>query len=290
MAGPDERWVFPSASELEAALATAIARGGPADPDAIVARYLGREHDAPPAVLVAQVELVGELSAALARPAPRELALGVALAAAGQGSEPLRRRSPGRAVVGRLHDDAFARHLERWTRAAGRPVAKSVVARSRLGQRALAAWGRGSIAAAARIAREVLALDVVVDRPGPDQPQPADRDAEAALAQRLVVLSNLTKAAGAPSDADLDHLLGLLDAAALPDEASDALRQAFAEPCQHPVDFEVLRARDEALALLMDLVALAHRDGACRDAERRYLRLVARRIGVPGADADAMVG
>ena len=71
---------------------------------------------------------------------------------------------------------------------------------------------------------------------------------------------------------------------------SDDLRAAFESPHQSTVDLTPLKTPEESLSLVMDMIALANRDGTFHPAEKVFVRHVAGQVGFPAADLDALLG
>jgi uncharacterized tellurite resistance protein B-like protein len=93
---------------------------------------------------------------------------------------------------------------------------------------------------------------------------------------------------GTAAPQELEYIESILRAADLDDDARGELRLRLAEPQQHPVDLDVFD-EDSRIAAMMDLVALAHRDGTIHPAERVFLKQTARRLQFPEADLDALL-
>lgn len=109
-----------------------------------------------------------------------------------------------------------------------------------------------------------------------------------AVLRKVHALANLMKADGRIADRELEYLDALLTNSN-PPEICAALRETFEAQAQQPVKFEVFKGdEDERLALMMDLVALARRDGELHPVERVYIRQVAALVEFPEADVELL--
>lgn len=224
----------------------------------------------------------------------RELLLGVTMSATGVGTIGLLTMQGGKVLVKRTSLRVFQRLVALFAGKVTQQLLKSMVAKwlPVIGAGAIAAWTRYSTVVVGRKAREIFACDITVQpdddhllEAGSTPPAPTP---EVVVTQRILLLANLMKVDGTVAAEEAGYLEAMLVGAGLGADATEALRKQIAEPNQHPVDHAVFDA-DERVSVLMDLVALANRDGVVHPAERLFLRQVARRFEVPDADVDALL-
>ena len=87
------------------------------------------------------------------------------------------------------------------------------------------------------------------------------------------------------------HIEAVLATSGLPPGATARVQAAMAAPELVPIDHGRFSANPaQALLLMLDLIALARRDGHVRPSERAYLRNVGKEIGYPEEDVVALTG
>ena len=243
-----------------------------------------------------QVKMVYEIGVAYGKDdvLTRELLLGITMSAAGVGVGGLMVMHGSKVAVKRATLRVLQKMVALLAGKVTQQVLKSMVAKwlPFVGAAAIAAWTRYSTASIGRVAKQVLQLDVVVDSdaiPEDEQKQLPGPDArEHATTQKILALSNLAKADGRVGDVEQTYIDTLVANAALPENARAALRARTATPDQQPVDLAALD-EDDALGLLMDLVALASRDGVVHPAEKLYIRRVAKQLPLAEADVASLL-
>lgn len=111
------------------------------------------------------------------------------------------------------------------------------------------------------------------------------------LCERIRALIKLAHIDRSVAQEELEHLRVLIERVPLAPDAKAGL-SAIAEDLNAHIDldFETLRSRpDDALALVMDLIALAEIDGHFHKAEKMFIRDLALRLGLTAADADELI-
>ena len=90
---------------------------------------------------------------------------------------------------------------------------------------------------------------------------------------------------------ELEYIAELLARGVLTSNGRSMLVHRLEEPFPRRVDLSGFRGdRDEAIGLLMDMVAMARRDGEIRDAERAFVLRVGGEIGLSELQVSAALG
>jgi len=165
-----------------------------------------------------------------------------------------------------------------------------------VGAIAMAAWARFSTKRLGEQARGILSQDLEFegeldeeDVPTTDvaYEPPTSRQTEL----RIRILINLMRIDRQIRDEELEFIEGVIAEANLPSEVADALRAGMSGAACAPIPYEEFGQHpEESLALLVDMVALARRDGEYHPAERAYVRQVGERFGLHGDDLEALLG
>lgn len=107
---------------------------------------------------------------------------------------------------------------------------------------------------------------------------------------KIRALINLMKVDGAVKAEERHYLQTILDQTSLSDEEKEGLIQSIESNEKLNVDFESLAsAPDEAIGLLIDMVALAQRDGAFHITERMYIKQAGKLMGFSHDDIEAVM-
>lgn len=298
LAHPEER---PRPEAVEAIIAKyAYLNAGIAGALSLVPGPLGMLAVLPEIVLIVrnQVRMVYDIAVAYDKGdvASRELVVGLALGAAGSSGLGLVAMHGGRFLIKRPALRVMQRLVSALAGRLTQRVIRSAVARwvPLLGAAAMAVWSKMSTASIGRQARDLfsqpLELEPLEDDGWVGEDVHPTESSAAAVEQKVRVLANLMKADGASLSVELAYLDAILAGARLSPAVDAALRAELAAPNQGPVDLAPFRADpDEAQALLMDMVALAWRDGTLHPAEKAHIRRVARDLGVPDADVAVLL-
>ena len=251
-----------------------------------------------------QVKMVYDIGVAYGKDdvMTRELLLGITLSASGAGTIGLLTMHGGKVLVKRKALRVFQKLVAVFAGKVTQRLIKSTIAKwlPVVGAFAMAAWTKSSTTTIGRKAKEVLAMDIdlaqedesrlLVDRGEvvtEEAPVAAENDA---LVQKLHALANLMKADGRIADEEIEFLETILANSDLDMQQVESLRASFVQPQHHAVDFGPFQQdEDEALALMMDLVALANHDGEFHPAEKMYVKRVAKKIGFPDDEVAVLI-
>lgn len=165
------------------------------------------------------------------------------------------------------------------------------------GAAAVAAWTRHATRWRGEQAAELLGGDVELsDDEVHAFAEPATEDDPAAVPPDLVeagvvALANLVKADRHISEHELDHVEEVLASYGTSHAAAARVRAEMSSRKATEVDLSgFTQVPDEAIALMVDLVSLAKRDGQIRPSERAYIQQVGRQIGYGDEDVAALLG
>jgi uncharacterized tellurite resistance protein B-like protein len=243
-----------------------------------------------------QVKMVYDIGIALGKDEvmTRELLLGITMSASGTGTMGLLTMHGGKVLVKRNALRVFQRLVTAFAGKVTQRVVKSAIAKwlPIIGALAMAVWTRATTAAIGRKAKEILSLPITIT----DEPlELTDDDLLAdsgtiAMAQKLVVLANLMKVDGEIKPVEIEFLETILaHATDVDDDVVRGIRTTMEQPSQDPVDLGPFQDSSEAFALVMDMVALANRDGQFHPAEKVYIRHVANQINFPKEDIETLI-
>lgn len=189
-------------------------------------------------------------------------------------------------LAGRVSQQLLKRMIAKWL-----PVAGAV---------AMAAWSKYTTNMVGRKAREVFELDIQLEGS-----ETCEDDGEAEFAegapsevarpsavasleiqvQKILTLMNMMKADGHIAEQELQFLKDTIAQYDFSPEQMESLRARLTTLTKDPVDYAAIRAYpDEALNLMVDLVALSKRDGHVHPAERMYARMVGETLGFQSQD------
>ncbi|MBT3223944.1 MAG: TerB family tellurite resistance protein [Proteobacteria bacterium] len=225
----------------------------------------------------------------------RELLLGISMSATGTGTIGFLTMHGGKVLVRRPALRVFQKLIAVFAGRITQRLIKSAIAKwvPVVGAIAMAVWTKTSTARVGRTANEILAKPIEISEGDPSGvlednavvPKGSTADA---LEQKLHALANLMKADGDIGDTELEYIETILENGDLDIDTVEEIRASLTEPNQQAVDFTPFEDEDEALGLIMDMVALANRDGVFHSAERLYIRQVAKRINFPAEDVEAL--
>jgi uncharacterized protein (DUF697 family)/uncharacterized tellurite resistance protein B-like protein len=107
---------------------------------------------------------------------------------------------------------------------------------------------------------------------------------------RIQTLINLMKVDGEIAAEEQSYLQILIEQADFAEEDRVELMQGLTSNQKFAINYEILSTQpDDAIALLMDLVALANRDGTFHIAEKIYIKQVGRLVGFSDDDIEEMM-
>ena len=109
-------------------------------------------------------------------------------------------------------------------------------------------------------------------------------------ATRIRALINLMKVDGTVNEEERHYLQTILDQTNLSEKEKEALTQSIESHEKSSVNFEALSsAPDEAIALLIDMVALAQRDSTFHITEKMYIKQAGKLMGFSNDDIEAIM-
>jgi uncharacterized tellurite resistance protein B-like protein len=255
----------------------------------------------PQIVLVVQnqVKMIYDISVASGKEevVTRELVLGIALSASGSSMGSLITMHGGRYLVRRSSLQVFQALIQ----TLGGQITQQVLKKSIIawlpvvGAAAIAIWTRYSTAAIGQAAKEIFAKEIVLegaeasDSPGASTPPSASTSSsDAVLIAKLLLLDDLARCDGDVSAREGMYIAELTARCGLSDAGRRAILDRLREPSPRVVDLAPFRAdRSEAVGLLIDLAALARRDGVIHPAERAFVERVAGLTGIETVEIDA---
>lgn len=107
---------------------------------------------------------------------------------------------------------------------------------------------------------------------------------------KIRALINLMKVDGVVEAEERHYVQAILDQTSLSAEEKAGLTQSIESKVKSNVDFEILASEpDEAIALLIDMVALAHRDGTFHITEKMYIKQAGKLMGFSHDDIEAVM-
>lgn len=242
-----------------------------------------------------QVQMVYDIGVASGKEhvLSRELIVAVVVSATGAGTLGLVTLHGGRLLVRRASLRVFQKLVKLLAGRITQALLKSAFAKwvPVLGAGAVALWTRYTTQAIGRRAKEMFAVPVDMIEADAEGEEPAPRpeaDPVAVFKAKVLLLANLVQVDGRVADAERVYLDALLSFDAAPRDVVDELRRKIESPLRHDVDLSVFNDPDEALGLVMDMVALARRDGDFDGTERLYIREVAKKLPVQAPDIDLL--
>jgi len=164
------------------------------------------------------------------------------------------------------------------------------------GAAAMAAWARHATSWRGQQTAEVLSRDVelsddeLAELPGSTTGPDAVDGRPDLVAAGVVALANLVKADRHISEDELGHVEEILASYDVTQATAAKPRAEMSSRGAADVDLSgFAQAPDEAIALVVDLISLAKRDGHIRPSERAYIQQAGRQIGYPDDDLAALL-
>ncbi len=107
---------------------------------------------------------------------------------------------------------------------------------------------------------------------------------------RIKILVNLIKVDGVIEEKEKEFLKNIIQAISLSKDEITQIREGLKSKAKLPVDFQVLAAEpDEAIGLMVDLIAVAKRDGEFHITEKMYIKQVGKALNFEASDIDEMM-
>ena len=107
---------------------------------------------------------------------------------------------------------------------------------------------------------------------------------------RIKVLVNLIKVDGVIEEQEKEFLKDIIQGISLSKDEITLIREGLKSKAKLPVDFQALATEpDEAIGLMVDLIALAKRDGEFHITEKMYIKQVGKALNFEALDIDEMM-
>ncbi|MES2644209.1 MAG: TerB family tellurite resistance protein [Myxococcota bacterium] len=244
-------------------------------------------------VIQNQVKMIYDIGVASGKQSvlTRELILSIALSASGVSGMSLLTMHGSKILVRRSSVRVFQKLVAMFAGKVTQQVLKKSIALwlPIIGAAGIAVWTRYSTAEIGRKAKEIFAHEIEILPEGDaDEESVVVGDAvgtasslEALMVAKLLLLDDLMKCDGEAAPAEHAFINELLSRSGLGPESRMLLIKRFDEPSPRVVDLAPFRAdRDEAIGLLIDLAAMAKRDGSLKDSERAFVVRTAHEVGL----------
>jgi uncharacterized protein (DUF697 family) len=254
------------------------------------------------AVIRNQLAMIYDIGVAYGqtRALTKELLAGVLISAVGSGATGLLVMQGGKVLVQRVALRAFQQIIVLFAGKVTQQMLKSMISKwlPFVGAAAMSAWSKYSTHQIGNKAVEIFEKEIeIVD--STDQSEAADTELTQAEPRReslntekirIQSLINLMKVDGSVMPEEQSYLQIFLDNADLTEGERAELAEGIAADRKFTIDYEILAANpDDAIALLIDLVALANRDGTFHITEKMYVKQVGKLMGFAGSDIDEIM-
>ncbi len=229
----------------------------------------------------------------------KELLIGVLLSATGSGAGTLLVVQGGKVLVKRTSLRVLQRIIRRLAGDISQKMLKSMISKwlPVVGAAAMAAWANYSTRQIGRKAIAIFEKEIEYAPDIPDEPDIPEPDPDVGKASvcldsvRIRALINLAQVDGTVAAQERVHLRTIIDNSDLGGDERAALLGALGSRKPSAVDYQALAdTPDDALGLLIDMVALAKRDGEYHRAERAYIKRAARQMGFPDSQTEDALG
>lgn len=236
----------------------------------------------------------------------KELLAGVLVTAMGSGAGSLLVMQGEKVLVRRVALRGFQKIVQLLAGRVTQQVLKSAISKwlPVVGAAAMAAWSNYLTRQVGKKAvevfeKEIVLLDEVIEEPsveiasevsdlspvGPSRLQGVSPDMP-----RVQALMNLMHVDGSAGAEEVDYIQALITNACLTDVERDELTQAMQAGSKFTVDYSSFATSpDDAIGLLVDMVALAQRDGTFHITEVMFVRQVGKLLGFPESDIQAVM-
>ncbi len=230
----------------------------------------------------------------------KELLAGVFLSAMGVSTSGLLVVHGNKVLVRRVALRAFQKVILMLGGDVTQKLLKSMVSKYLpiVGATAMAAWSNYSTRQIGKKATEILAKEIEVTEEESDDesivanvvPNPSQATVEAALdftILKIKALINLMKVDKKIKPEERGYIQLLIENSELDDEVKIELANLVDVEAKTQVDFTPLaKEPDEVIGLLIDLIALAKRDGEFHLAEKIYIKQAGKLLGLSESDID----
>ncbi|MBN2404803.1 MAG: TerB family tellurite resistance protein [Coriobacteriia bacterium] len=237
----------------------------------------------------------------------KELLAGVLITAMGASAGSLLVMQGEKVLVKRVALRGFQRVIEMLAGRVTQQVLKSTISKwlPIVGAVAMAAWSNFLTRQVGRKAVEIFEKEIVLlDEVIEEIPVETDDAAQQETASvghdhpvdigsdmlRVQALLNLMRVDGTVRAEELDYVHAMIDSACLTQDQRDELTRALQTGAKFTVDYAAFASSpDDSIGLLVDLVALARRDGTFHVTEMMFVKRVGELLGFPQADIDEVM-
>jgi uncharacterized tellurite resistance protein B-like protein len=228
----------------------------------------------------------------------RELLVGVFAAAMGTGGISLLTMQGGRILVRRVSLRVLQRIIRLLAGKVTQQLLKSQISKwlPVVGAAAMAAWSRFWTRRVGRKAAEILKHEIEYVSEEIEDMLPAEIEPPAPEAEmgyeilKIQAFINLMKVDRQIASEEREYVQEIVDKAAISEEQRGILLSSVDTDARFPVDYASFAViPDEAIGLLMDLVALAKRDGTFHISEKMYIKQAASLMGFSDSDVEEMM-
>lgn len=227
----------------------------------------------------------------------RELLAGIFISALGTSSATLLTMHGGKILVKRASLRVFQKVIALLAGKVTQQLLKSMISKwlPVVGAAAMAAWANY---ATRRIGKQALTIfdqpieyevEEVEDIPDIDA-QPSNKRNYELDRLKIQSLVNLMKVDGHMKPEEREYIQTLITQVGFSAEEQAQLRKDMETLGRYTIDYAVLKNMpDEAIGLLLDLIALSRRDGQTHISEKLYIKQVGRALGISESDIEEMM-
>jgi uncharacterized protein (DUF697 family) len=228
----------------------------------------------------------------------KELLAGVLASAVGAGGISLLTSRGGQVLVSQVSLQAFQRLVALLAGRVTQQLLASMVSKwlPLVGGAAMAAWSNYSTRQVGKKAVEIFSKEIAYVAPEGDalppaaaQPAPLPAGVDYAVL-KLRALIHLLKVDRQATPAERDYMQAMIQTAALDDRERAALLASLDADAKFSIEYDLLAgAPDEAVGLLIDMLALSRRDQHRHVAEKLYIKQAGRLMGFSDDDLEELL-
>jgi uncharacterized tellurite resistance protein B-like protein len=171
---------------------------------------------------------------------------------------------------------------------------KSMVAKwlPGVGAAAMAAWAKISTNMVGKKATEILSKEIItseeemIDVSDSVTELLVNSNPEPVIKNKIILFSNLMKIDGVIDKKEVSYIVKIIENMDITEKTTSELLKIVHSPDKGEVDFELLKEYDEAISILIDMIALSKVDGNLHDFEQAYIIEVG---GIFGFSEDEIV-
>lgn len=227
----------------------------------------------------------------------KELLAGVFVSSLGIGGIGLLTMQGSKVLVKRVSLRVFQRIIALLAGKVTQQLLKSMISKwlPVVGAAAMAAWSKYSTNLIGKKTVEIMSKTIEIDEEEltlEDIPAEAKAEVtvEPAKMSKILSLANLMKVDGTMAEAELAYIETLITNSNLDSATASELRTRVNLPEKATIDYTVFsQDPDESLGLMMDLVALAKRDGEFHITEKMYIKQIGKLLGYSEEDTVEMM-